>query len=312
MTNIRRVVLAGGSGYIGSVLADFYAKKAEEVIILSRKPLANKGNIRTVLWDAKKLDTWVMELEGTDLLINLTGKNVNCRYTQKNKDEILNSRLDSTRILGQAIQQLKRPPKVWIQCASATIYRHAEDRFMDEVNGEIGNGFSVDVCKAWEKVFWDQEASLTRKILLRTSIVLGKSDGAFPRLLSLVQSGLGGKQGNGRQYVSWIHEDDVTGVIHWLYTHEATSGIFNCTSPSPVTNASFMDTIRKVVDVPVGLPAPEWLLSIGAWMIGTETELILKSRWVMPAELLNAGYTFQFPDLASAVQDIIKKNENVN
>ncbi|MBA4056721.1 MAG: TIGR01777 family protein [Marivirga sp.] len=307
MTQINKVVIAGGSGYIGSVLADFYRSRTKEVIILSRKKLADINNVRTVLWDAKHLDSWVNALEGTDLLINLTGKNVNCRYTRKNKEEILNSRLDATRVLGQAIQQLKSTPRVWIQCASATIYRHAEDRFMDEEHGEIGSGFSVDVCKAWEEIFWQQETPLTRKILLRTGIVLGKRDGAFPRLLNMVRGGLGGKQGNGKQYISWIHEADVAGIIDWTYTHEASQGIFNCTAPGPVTNSAFMSTMRKAIGVPVGLPAPAWLLTPGAWMIGTETELILKSRWVMPTRLSDAGYSFQFPDLISAIHDILQK-----
>jgi len=305
MNQLNKVVLAGGSGYIGSVLADFYRDKAAEVIILSRKKLADKGNVRTVLWDAKHLDSWVDELEGIDLLINLTGKNVNCRYTQKNRDEILNSRIDATSVLGQAIQTLKSPPGVWIQCASATIYRHAEDRFMDEDNGEIGSGFSVDVCKAWEEILWKQETPLTRKVLLRTGIVLGKSDGVFPRLLNMVRSGLGGKQGNGKQYMSWIHEADVAGIIQWLYMNKAVSGTFNSTAPTPLPNAEFMDTIRKAIGIPVGLPAPAWLLTLGAWIIGTETELILKSRWVMPTKLLEAGYQFRFPDLHSAIRDIV-------
>jgi uncharacterized protein len=303
---MNKVVLAGGSGYLGSVLADFYRPLAQEVIILSRKKVANVDNVRTVLWDAKHLDAWVSELEGTDLLVNLTGKNVNCRYNQKNKDEILNSRLDSTRVLGLAIKKLKVPPRVWVQCASATIYRHAEDRFMDEDHGEIGTGFSVDVCKAWEEIFWKQDSPVTRKILLRTGIVLGKRDGVFPRLSNLVRSGLGGKQGNGKQYMSWIHEADVAGIIHWLYNQGALNGTFNCTAPGPLPNAEFMEAIRKTIAIPVGLPAPAWLLTLGAWIIGTETELILKSRWVMPTRLLNAGYSFRFPDVISAVQDIIR------
>jgi uncharacterized protein (TIGR01777 family) len=307
MTLINKVVLAGGSGYLGSVLADFYRPKAKEVIVLSRKKPADVDNVRTVLWDAKHLDTWVNELEGADLLINLTGKNVNCRYNQKNKDEILNSRLDSTRVLGLAIRKLKLPPRVWIQCASATIYRHAEDRFMDEDHGETGSGFSVDVCKAWEEIFWKQKTPLTRKIVLRTGIVLGKRDGVFPRLLNMVRCGLGGRQGDGKQYMSWIHEADVAGIIHWLYNNETVNGTYNCTSPSPLSNTEFMDTIRKANGIAIGLPAPAWLLTLGACIIGTETELILKSRWVMPSKLLDAGYSFQFPDLVSAVRDIIRR-----
>lgn len=307
---MKKVILAGGSGYIGTVLADFYRDKAREIIILSRREEATKGNVRTIVWDAEHSGNWIKELEGADLLINLTGKNVNCRYNAKNRREILDSRIHATNVLGNAIRQLADPPKTWIQCASATIYRHAEDRYMDETGGETGSGFSVEVCKAWEKAFWDQETPGLRKILLRTGIVLGKSDGVFPRLKNLVRFGLGGRQGNGRQYVSWIHERDVSGIIHWLYAHKDLSGTFNCTSPGPVANSTFMRSMRKACVVPVGLPAPAWLLTLGAWMIGTETELILKSRWVMPGKLLAAGYTFQFPDLDAALRDIIDGHEN--
>lgn len=303
---MNKVVLAGGSGYLGILLANFYRSKAKEVVVLSRKTPTTDGNLRTVHWNGKDLDAWADELNEADLLVNLTGKNVNCRYTQKNKDEILNSRIDATEVLGKAIQHLKSPPKVWIQGASATIYRHAEDRYMDEQTGEIGSGFSVDVCKAWEEKFWEQKIPHTRKIVLRIGIVLGNSDGAFPRLLTLVRTGLGGKQGNGRQYMSWIHEMDVAEIIHWMYSNESLQGTYNCTSPGPLKNEEFMKTLRTVCGAPIGLPAPSWLLNIGALLIGTETELILKSRWVMPTKLTAAGYQFKFPDFRSAAEHIVR------
>ena len=303
---MNKVILAGGSGYIGSVLADFYTHKSNEVVVIGRTSRPPIDNIRTVTWDGKNLGDWSAELEGADLLINLTGKNVNCRYNEKNKNEILRSRLDATRVLGQAFQKLSSPPKVWIQIASATIYRHAEDRIMDESTGETGEGFSVEVCKAWEKKFWEQETPLTRKVLLRTSIVLGKAGGAFPRLVNMVRAGLGGKQGNGRQYISWIHEADVCSIIDLLYRNEHLQGTFNCTSPGSVSNTAFMKLMRNYAKVPLGLPAPAWLLTMGAWLIGTETELILKSRWVSPARLLQVGYVFRYPTLDLAMQDLLK------
>jgi uncharacterized protein (TIGR01777 family) len=232
---------------------------------------------------------------------------VNCRYNQKNKGEILNSRIDATAALGKAVNQLIGPPRVWIQCASATIYRHAEDRPMDEKTGEIGSGFSVDVCKEWEKTFWEQKVSSTRKVLLRIGIVLGRSDSALPRLLNLTRFGLGGEQGSGKQYMSWIHETDVASVIHWVYSHDEVTGTFNCTSPQPLTNADFMRTLREACKVPFGIPMPGWLLDVGAAIIGTEPELILKSRWVLPNKLIAAGYVFQFPDLRSALLNILSK-----
>ena len=306
---MKKVILAGGSGYIGSVLADFYTDKADEVVVLTRGSASLKGNVRTVHWNGKDVDQWMYELEGADLLVNLTGKNVNCRYNEKNKAEILSSRLEATAALGKAVAELSNPPKVWIQSASATIYRHAEDRPMDEYTGEIGNGFSVDVCKAWEEMFWQQNAPHTRKVLLRIGIVLGKSDSALPRMLRLTRFGLGGRQGNGRQYMSWIHEKDVASVIHWVYNNKEIQGTFNCTSPRPLTNADFMRTLRAVCKMPFGMLTPTWLLSIGAWLIGTETELVLKSRWVVPKKLLDAGYVFQFPDLREALVEIMNNEQ---
>ena len=303
---MKKVILAGGSGYIGSVLVNFYRERVNEVIVLTRGVSRLKGNVRFVNWNGKDVGDWTKELEDADLLVNLTGKNVNCRYNQKNKDEIFSSRANATAVLGKAINQLATPPRVWVQSASATIYRHADDRPMDERTGEIGEGFSVDVCKEWEKKFWEQKAPSTRKVLLRIGIVLGKSDSALPRLLNLTRLGLGGRQGSGRQYMSWIHEADVASVIHWVYTHEEITGTFNCTGPEPLTNADFMKSLREVCKVPFGIPMPGWLLKIGAVMIGTETELILKSRWVVPVKLMDAGYVFQFPALRSALQNILR------
>lgn len=293
---------------MGSVLARHFSTRAKEVVILSRRNQPASANIRTVVWDAKHLaDAWARELDGADLLINLTGKSVNCRYTPENKKEILDSRLDSTRVLGEAVRQAAVPPRVWIQSASATIYRHAEDRPMDEATGEIGEGFSVDVCRAWEKIFWEQNVTATRKILLRIGIVLGMGDGAFPRMLNLVRAGLGGKQGSGHQYITWIHEDDVAAIMQWLYDNEAQQGTFNVTSPTPVLNADFMRTLREVCKVPFGLPSPAWLLKLGAVFIGTETELILKSRRVVPTRLLAEGYVFKHSDLTGALTDVLKR-----
>jgi hypothetical protein len=287
------------------VLAEHFGDKAGSIVIFTRGAAWQKGNLRAVRWDGATPGDWQEHLEGADLLVNLTGKNVNCRYTEENRREILRSRLDATEALGKAVAAAGSPPRVWIQFTSATIYRHAEDFAMDEIAGETGYGFSVDVCQKWEKAFWAQPAPHTRKVALRTSIVLGRRDGAFPRLLNLVRLGLGGRQGNGRQYVSWIHESDVAGIVEWVAGNESVSGVYNCTAPGPVPNAQLMQTIREAYGVPAGLPAPTWLLEIGAELIGTETELILKSRWVVPAKLLQAGYLFQFPQLVPAVHDLI-------
>ncbi|HTD99281.1 MAG TPA: TIGR01777 family oxidoreductase [Mucilaginibacter sp.] len=301
----HKIVLAGGNGYLGTVLAGHYKNIADEVIILSRHPKPANGIIKTLVWDGKHEDDWIAELENADLLINLCGKNVNCRYTQKNKQEILASRIDPTTLLNTVVLKLQHPPKLWINITSATIYRHAEDRPQDELNGEIGYGFSVDICKAWENAFFKVNTPHTHKVALRMGIVFGKSDGVFPRLLNLVKMGLGGQQGNGEQYVSWIHEDDVVQITEWLLQHPEVNGIINATAPNPVKNAEQMRLIRTVYGKRFALPAPKWLLAIGAIAIGTETELILKSRWVLPARLMEAGYRFKFPYLKEAIEDCI-------
>ncbi|MCX2473159.1 TIGR01777 family oxidoreductase [Pedobacter sp. MC2016-05] len=301
----NKIVLAGGNGYLGGLLAKHFSSLANEVIILSRKQKAQNGNVRTILWDGKTESEWTKAIEDADLLVNLCGKNVNCRYTKQNQQEIINSRVIPTRLLSNVIPSLLNPPKLWINITSATIYRHAEDRPQDEYTGEIGYGFSIDVCKAWESCFFETETPRTRKIALRMGIVLGRSDGAFPRLLNLVKLGLGGKQGDGHQFVNWVHEQDAIHSIQWLLKNEAINGVVNCTSPDAVTNNMLMKTIRKTYGIPFGLPTPAWLLSIGAAIIGTETELILKSRWVKPAVLLDNGFEFQYRKIEDAVHDIV-------
>ncbi|MGB4775509.1 MAG: TIGR01777 family oxidoreductase [Daejeonella sp.] len=236
----RKIILAGGNGYIGTVLVNYYKNLAEEVIILSRKFQPDKGNVKTILWDAKHQGSWIQSLENADLLVNLCGKSVNCRYTRKNREEIISSRIIPTTLIGKVIKGLTNPPKLWINVTSATIYRHAEDHPQDEETGEIGQGFSIDVCQKWENAFWETETINTRKIALRMGIVLGRNGGAFPSLLNLVKFGLGGKQGNGQQYVSWTHEQDVAKCTEWLMQHEELSGVINCTAPEAIKNSLFM------------------------------------------------------------------------
>ena len=301
----NKIVLAGGNGYLGGVLAKHFSSIADEVIILSRKPKAIEGNIKTILWDGKTEGNWVNNLNGASLMVNLCGKNVNCRYNDKNRQEIINSRVLPTNLLNRVIEQLERPPLLWINITSATIYRHAEDQAQDEITGEIGYGFSIDVCKIWEETFFQVTNPKTRKIALRLGIVLGRKDGAFPRLLNLVRLGMGGKQGDGMQYVSWIHEQDVALSIEWLLNQKEIKGIVNCTAPDAIKNNELMKSLRKAYGVPFGLPAPAWLLEIGAKIIGTETELILKSRWVKPSVLLNSGFKFQYGFIDNAIHDIL-------
>ncbi|WP_114788867.1 TIGR01777 family oxidoreductase [Niabella yanshanensis] len=293
-----KIVLAGGTGFIGSFFQKKFADAGYEVVIISRE--ANH-----VSWkdDASLLNA----LEGAAVLVNLAGKSVNCRYTAKNKKAILDSRVDTTRKLQQIADQCKRPPQLWINSSTATIYRHAEDRAMDEATGEVGSGFSVAVAQAWEKAFFENEYPGTRKIALRIAIVLGKTGGVMKPFTKLVRFGLGGKQGNGKQMFSWIHIEDLYQIVLFLMNNKTLKGIYNCSAPSPVTNQMFMGAIRKILRPLLYLPSPIILLKAGAILIGTETELLLKSRWVLPGKLLDAGYRFRYPNINAALNEIYQK-----
>ncbi|NCU03825.1 MAG: TIGR01777 family protein, partial [Chitinophagaceae bacterium] len=263
-------------------------------------------NVQYVRWDGKHVDAWKEQLNNADILINLSGKSVNCRYTEKNKQAIINSRIDSTAALGKAMSEIANPPKLWINSSSATIYRHAMDKPQDEYSGEILNDFSVSVCKQWEQTFFQQQTPLTRKIALRMAITIG-SGGVMLPYYNLLKFGLGGKQGSGKQMYSWIHIEDTCRIINFLAQHTELEGIFNCSSPHPVTNDQFMQILRKVTNTSFSLPAPGWMLQLGAIFIGTETELVMKSRWVVPAKLLEAGYTFRYPEIKPALENIIQQ-----
>lgn len=298
---MKKLILAGGSGYLGTVLGLYFREKAEELVVLSRHPKPAEGNRRYVVWDGRTAGAWTTELDGADAVVNLTGRSVNCRYTDRNRAEIIRSRVDSTAILGEAIRRAARPPAVWVNLSTATLYRHAEDRDMDEATGETGAGFSVDVAQRWEEAFWKAETPATRRVALRTAIVLGPTEGALLRLRTLVRFGLGGAQGRGSQFVSWLHEQDFARLVDWVLQNSAATGIYNAAAPGPVTNDYLMRTLRHQMRMPFGLPAPRWLLELGAQLIGTETELILKSRRVVSTRLRDEGFAFNFPTLQRAL-----------
>lgn len=304
---MKKIVIAGGSGFLGQALIDFYLPKNYEIVVLTRNA-KETGNdmLRYVEWNAKTLDLWLTELEGIEMLINLTGKSVDCRYNEKNKAEILNSRILATEVLGEAIKACAVPPKVWMNSSTATIYEHSLTTKMTEATGVIGDDFSMNVAKSWEKAFYNIKTPRTQKIALRTSIVLGKNGGAFIPLKNLTKVGLGGTQGTGNQKVSWIHEHDFCRAVDFLFTKNK-EGIFNITSPNPLANKSFMQTLRHVLKMPIGIPQPKWLLNFGAKIINTEAELILKSRYVIPEKLVLAGFQFNYPTAETAIQEIIQR-----
>lgn len=300
---MKRMVIAGGTGFLGTILTRYF-QKTREVVILTRGETGFRHGSLHVHWNGKDRGEWIKYLDGAETVINLNGRSVDCRYNDRNKRLIYSTRLDSTRVIGEAIRQVDHPPALWINAASATIYRHSEDREMDEYTGEYGEGFSVDVCQQWENVFNQEKVPGTRKVAIRTGIVLGRDGGPFLHLRRMTRLGLGGKQGNGRQYVSWLHESDFADIIEFLITNASCSGAYNVTAPNPLPNRQFMQALRKSLGMPFGLPAPAWLLEIGARLIGTETELILKSRRVVPVRLQQAGYVFRFPQVSEALENL--------
>lgn len=304
----RTIVIPGGSGYLGRVLARHFVGAGDQVILLSRRPAETKDGVTTLAWDAKTLGPWATALEGADVVINLAGRSVNCRYTARNKQLIYDSRLHSTKVLGDAIAAASNPPRVWINSSSATIYRHAEDRAMDEHTGEIGTGFSVDVCQRWERMFFESETPHTRKVALRTAMVFGGGKGGVMDAFDfIVRAGLGGTIGPGTQYMSWLHHEDFAHIIEWIVAHDSIDGAVNASSPNPVVNRAFMKAYRRAWGVPVGLPTFAWMLEIGAFVIRTESELLLKSRRVVPTRLLESGYEFRHPDWDGALRTLVAR-----
>ncbi|MFD2601332.1 TIGR01777 family oxidoreductase [Flavobacterium suzhouense] len=297
---MKKLIIAAGTGFLGQVLVDHFKTKAEEIVVLTRGKSGIKNTVRYIHWDAKTMTGWESELETADVLINLAGKSVDCRYTPRNKSEIMASRIDSTAVLNKAVLQCANPPKHWLNSSTATIYRHSEDKQMDEVNGEIGFDFSMNVAHMWEKAFFQTETLQTKKTALRTSIVLGKKGGAYIPLKRLAYLGFGGKQGNGKQFVSWIHEKDFARAVAFILDKEI-EGVVNVVSPTPIGNTDFMRTLREVKNITFGIPIGRLLLKIGAKIIGTETELVLKSRNVIPKRLQESGFKFIYGDLEKAL-----------
>jgi len=309
-----KIVIPGGSGQVGTLLARAFVKDGHEVVVLSRSPSA-RAKWRVLPWNSKSSGDWAAELEGADVVINLAGRSVNCRYSTKNREEIMRSRIDSTRAVGEAISKAKRPPRVWLQASTATIYADRYDAANDETAGLIGGSepnvpdtwrFSIDVATSWEKAALEAgPLSDTRLVLLRSAMTMSPDrDSIFDVLLGLVRLGLGGSAGSGRQYVSWIHDLDFIRAIYWLIEHDEISGPVNLSAPEPLPYAEFMRALRDAAGIKIGLPATKWMLEIGAFFMRTETELVLKSRRVVPGILLKHGFQFQFPNWPEAAHDL--------
>jgi uncharacterized protein (TIGR01777 family) len=310
-----KIVMPGGSGQVGTVLARAMHREGHDVVVFSRQPRMRPW--RVIGWDGATLGTWSKELDGSDVVINLTGRSVNCRYTARNRREILESRVGATRVLGEAIAQARRPPRIWLQASTATIYAHRYDAPNDEASGLIGGEerdapstwkFSIDVARAWERAFNDAAAPRTRKIALRSAMTLSPDPGGiFDTLLRLVRRGFGGRAVDGRQFISWIHYEDFVRATRWLIDHDEIEGVVNVAAPHPLPNADFMKVLRDASGIRVGLPATRWMLEIGALFMETETELILKSRRVVPGRLLDQGFVFKYPLWPDAAPDLCRQ-----
>ena len=315
-----KIVIPGGTGQVGTVLASAFQNDGHEVTVLSRKPTSLPW--RVAEWDAETIGPWADEIDGADVVINLAGRSVNCRYTDENRRQMINSRVNSTRAVGEAIAAAKDPPKVWLQMSTATIYAHRYDAPNDDVNGIIGGSepdapdtwkFSIDVATSWERAANESNTPKTRKALMRAAMVMSPDrDGIFDTLLGLVRKGLGGTAADGRQYISWIHEKDFIRSVYWLIEHDELSGPVNLASPHPLMNKDFMRILRDAAGVSIGLPAAKWMLGIGAVLMRTETELILKSRRVVPKRLTESGFEFEFPHWEQAARDLCRRWRSEN
>lgn len=301
-----RLVLTGGSGFLGRFVSSFFARKGWQVTLISRsKP---DFDARFVEWDGETFGDWARELDGADALINLAGQSVNCRYNAENKRLIRESRTRTTGLVARAIQEATNPPRVWLNASSATFYRHALDRAMDEKSGEKGSGFSVEVVEAWENALFAPTLPSTRRVALRLAMVFGPDKGGvYDAFASLAKMGFGGPMAGGAQFISWIHVRDFARACLFLIENETLEGAVNICSPNPRTNAQFLSDLRRSLNFPFALPTAKWQLELGALLMGTETELLLKSRRVVPKKLTDAGFTFDFPRWINAARNISRE-----
>ncbi len=310
-----KIIIPGGSGQVGTMLARAFHAHDHDVVVLSRQPYQAPWRVRQ--WDGLTVGDWAAEFEDAQVIINLAGRSVNCRYHPQNRQAILDSRLNATRVVGQVITAATHPPPVWLQASTATLYAHRLDAANDEHTGLIGGEeadvpdtwrFSIEVARQWEQVVDEAHTPHTRKVKMRSAMVMSPDRGGiFDALLRLVRVGLGGQAGNGRQYISWIHETDFVNAVFWLIEHHDMAGAVNLAAPTPLPNAAFMKALRQAWGMPIGLPAAPWMLEVGAALMRTETELVLKSRRVIPGILAEQGFTFQFPTWPEAAHDLCQR-----
>lgn len=313
-----KIVIPGGTGQLGTLLARTFHQDGHDVAVIGRS--VGRFPWRSVVWDPTSDGAWTEEFDGADIVINLAGRSVNCRYTPEHRREILESRTVSVQAVGRAIRKASNPPSLWLQSSTATIYAHRYDDANDETTGIIGGSekdvpdtwkFSIDVANAWERALDEAPTPRTRKVKLRTAMVMSPdAGGVFDTLMGLVRVGLGGSAGSGRQYVSWIHDTDFVRALHWIIDHPDIEGIVNLASPNPLPNRQFMADLRRIHGMPIGLPATGWMPEVGAVLLRTETELLLKSRRVVPGFLLQQGFSFNHPTWSGAAEDLHRRWRN--
>ncbi|NKB23724.1 MAG: TIGR01777 family protein [Kiritimatiellae bacterium] len=306
MSITKRVVLAGGSGFLGQWLAKELERKDYEVVVLTRSPSLGHGPITEVSWDGKAIGDWTHYLEGAEALVNLAGRSVNCRYTPENRREIIDSRVNSIHAIGQAVLNCKKPPKAWIQAASLAIYGDPGEHVCDE-NAPFGKGFSAEVCMRWEQAFSEVQLPVTRKAVFRIGFALQGNGGAMYPLTKLTKLFLGGSVSHGRQYISWLHVEDLNRMFIWGIERDDIKGVFNATGTAPVTNTEFMKKLRHVLYRPWSPPTPAWMVRIGAKFMATEPELALTGRRCLPQRFLEKGFQFRYEDLEKAFRDILTR-----
>lgn len=315
-----RIVIPGGTGHVGGLLATALAGLGNDVVVLSRRERETAGGVRYARWDGRTVGAWAAEVDGCDAVVNLAGRSVSCRYTDTNLREMMDSRVDSTRAVGEAVAAACRPPRVWLQMSTATIYAHRFDSANDEATGVIGGtepdvpgywAFSVEIAKAWEATQQAADTPQTRKVAMRTAMVMSPDRGSvFDVLLRMIRLGLGGPVAGGAQYVSWVHGDDFVRAVMFLLDRDDLDGAVNVAAPNPLPHREFMRVLRAAAGVPIGLPATRWMAEIGAFVIRSDTELLLKSRRVVPARLLDAGFTFDRPDWPAAAGDLVRRSRS--
>lgn len=315
-----KVVIPGGTGHLGRMLSRVLAARGDEVVVLTRREAGPEPSVRYVRWDGRSAGPWTGEIDGCDVVLNLAGRSVNCRYTKENLREMWNSRIDSARVVGGAIERAARPPGVWLQMSTATIYAHRHDAPNDETTGILGGdepgvppywAYSVDIARAWEREQERADTPRTRKVALRTAMVMSpEPGGAFEMLLRLTRLGLGGPVAGGAQYMSWIHEDDLVRAIDFLVTRDEVSGPVNLAAPEPLPYREFLRALRAAAGVPFGLPATKWMAGIGAFVLRSDPELLLKSRRVVPGRLLEAGFAFEYPAWPAAAEDLVRRSRS--